>query len=58
MKMHLDITLEEAAACLKGDWDADVKAYNKVHDEILEISDTVSSGIKMQFPEKFQKIVK
>lgn len=54
MKMHLDLTLEEAVARLKGDWEADIKAYDKVHDEILEMSDAISDGILAQFPEKFK----
>ena len=35
MKMHLDLTLEEATARLKGDYAADIAAYDKIHDHIL-----------------------
>ncbi|HSB65209.1 MAG TPA: hypothetical protein VLD65_01445, partial [Anaerolineales bacterium] len=39
MKMHLDLTLQEATARLKGDWSGDIAAYDKVHTEILGMAD-------------------
>jgi hypothetical protein len=50
MKMHLDLTLDEATARLKGDFAADVKDYDKVHEHILSLADTLSAGILAQFP--------
>src|SRR4029078_2003897 len=35
MHHHLDLTLQEATARIKGDWAADIAAYDKVHDHIL-----------------------
>ena len=50
MKMHLDLTLDEATARLKGDFAADIKDYDKVHEHILGLADTLSTGILAQFP--------
>ncbi|MGQ0570445.1 MAG: glycosyltransferase [Armatimonadota bacterium] len=54
MRRHLDLTLEEASARLKGDWAADIAAYNKVHDQILRMADMLSQGMIRQFPAKFR----
>ena len=54
MRGHLDQTLEEAAARLKGDFAADIRAYDEIHRHILMMSDTISSGIVKQFPAKFR----
>ena len=52
MKMHLDLTLAEATARLKGDYATDIKDYDTVHEHILGLADTLSKGIANQFPEK------
>ncbi len=49
MRQHLDTTLAEAAARIKGDWAADVAAYDAVYDHILLMSDALSVAIARQF---------
>ena len=53
MKRHLQLTTAEAAARIGGKWAADVAAYDKVHTEILEMANMLSSGIIAQFPARF-----
>ena len=52
MKMHLDLTLKEALDRFGGKYPDDVRDYDAVHDHILGLADTLTSGIAAQFPDK------
>jgi hypothetical protein len=54
MRAHLEVTAAEALARLRGDWTADIAAYDAVHEHILRMADMLSSGIIEQFPERFR----
>ena len=50
---HLRITTDEVNARLKGDYVADINAYNMVQKEILQMSRFFVNGIVRQFPNLF-----
>jgi hypothetical protein len=54
MRTHLDLTTREAVARLQGNWDADVAAYDEIHDHILHLADFLSAGLVKQFPKRFR----
>ena len=54
MKDHLDLTLQEAAQQLAGDYPASVATYDEVETEILHMADMLSAGIVAQFPNAFR----
>jgi hypothetical protein len=53
MARHLELTLNEATAQLRGDWAGSIRAYDEVHDQILRMADMLSTGITRQFPNRF-----
>ncbi len=53
MYEHLKLTTEEVVARLKKDWKDDIKTFDKVFDEIMEMADMLTVRIVKQFPEKF-----
>ena len=52
MHDHLAATTSELEARLNKNWAEDVKAYDKVHTQILGMADALSEGIIKQFPAK------
>lgn len=58
MNTHLSTTTDEVVARLTKNWDADVRAFDKVYNHILVMADALSDGIIKQFPEKFQERAK
>jgi hypothetical protein len=53
MREHLDLTLAEAVAHLTRDHRADIRAYDRIHRQILGMADMLSDGIVAQFPKRF-----
>jgi len=54
MRMHLDLTLQEASHRLQGNYAADIQDYDLVHEHILGFADLLSTGIIRQFPTRFR----
>jgi hypothetical protein len=54
MRMHLDLTLQEASDRLAGKFRADIRDYQAVETEILKMADVLSKGIEAQFPGRFR----
>jgi len=54
MQGHLDQTLDEAAHRLGGDFQADIRDYDRIHRHILMMADAISTGIIKQFPRRFR----
>lgn len=50
---HLKLTTEEVAARLRKDYSADIKAFDMVDKEVLEMSQFFVNGIVRQFPNLF-----
>jgi hypothetical protein len=53
MREHLRLTTNEVVARLQHDWAADVKAYDRVEREILQMSEMLADGLVAQFPNRF-----
>ena len=53
LRRHLELTTQEVAARLAGNYQADIEAFNKVEKEAMMMADYFASGIMRQFPHKF-----
>jgi hypothetical protein len=53
LDQHLRLTKTEATARLKKDWATDIKSFDDIYTEAMVIADTLTKGIKKQFPSKF-----
>jgi hypothetical protein len=53
MKTHLDQTLAEAVDELTGHYHRGIREYAAIERHILDMADTLSSGIVQQFPRRF-----
>ena len=54
MRSHLRLTTDEVVARLQKDWAADVRAYDRIHVQILHMADMLSDGLVKQFPNRFR----
>jgi hypothetical protein len=54
MRSHLRLTTNEVVARLTKDWSADVRAYDRIHVQILHMADMLSDGLVAQFPARFR----
>jgi LysM repeat protein len=50
---HLNLTKKEVAMRLAGSYTADIEAFNAVEAEVLKMSDALTHGIMLQFPDRF-----
>src|SRR5262249_26879550 len=50
---HLKLTTGEAVARIKKQWNDDVKAFNAIFDQAMQMADALTSGIVTQFSTKF-----
>lgn len=55
LSKHLDYTTTEVVSRLKGDWKADMAAYDAGAQHMLMFSDMLAAGITAQFPARFAK---
>ncbi len=51
---HLQFVTDQVVARLNKDWKADITAYDKGEDHMIEFADILIDGIIKQFPEKFK----
>jgi hypothetical protein len=54
MREHLDLTLKEAVAHLERRHRTDIRTYDRIHRQILDMADMLSDGIAAQFPKRFR----
>lgn len=55
---HLKLTTEEAVGIIKRKWAGNIKKFDEVEKQILNMSQGLADGIIKQFPEKFSEAKK
>lgn len=53
LNKHVALTLQEITARLNKKWKDDVKIFDQLLNQVLDMSKALSDGIKKQFPDKF-----
>jgi hypothetical protein len=53
LALHLKLTKDETVARIRGDWAADVQAFDDIFNAILVVADTLYDGLVAQFRERF-----
>jgi hypothetical protein len=53
LRMHLELTTQEVAMRLAGDYSADIEAFDKIELEAIAMADYLALGIIKQFPDRF-----
>lgn len=51
---HLQFLTDQTIARINKDWKADINAYDKGEDHMINFADVISEGIIKQFPQKFK----
>lgn len=54
LEMHLKLVAEAVTARIKGDWDADIIAFDRGEAHLIKLADTLTNGIIKQFPKRFR----
>jgi hypothetical protein len=54
MRDHLRLTTDEVLARLQQKWAVDVRAYDRIHIQILHMADMLSDGLVGHFPARFR----
>ena len=55
LALHLQLTKQEVTARLKNDFNAAVKVFDDLFNEIIVLADTLYDGLVAQFPDKFRR---
>lgn len=53
LRRHLDLTRQHAEARLRGDWNADVEAYDTAYHQVREVADALFAGLVARYPDRF-----
>jgi hypothetical protein len=55
LQKHLDLTTGQVVSRLQKDWKSDIEFYDRGHEHILMLADTLTDGIVQQYPARFKR---